>query len=303
MQTHSRPNLFWPIILIGLGILLLLDNTGALRRSPWAVIWSLWPLLLIVTGVYILIGRGGALQSSLVSGLLALLIVAAVLFLSISDVPGLNLGGQTETQRITHALDGITSAELDFNFGSGSYDVFALNDSNNLIDGDLTYTGKLNFDVSGSGERMRVSLNKSGDVFFIGATGDDWNIGLNRNATYELNLNLGSGGANLDFGDLPLSGGRIDAGSGGATLDLPASGHYSLRIDGGSGSIHMRVPREAEVRIEYNRGSGGFFSSVSRLSVNGDDDFDAQTSGFASADNAITLVIDGGSGSVSIEDQ
>jgi hypothetical protein len=55
--------------------------------------------------------------------------------------------------------------------------------------------------------------------------------------------------------------------------------------------------------VEYDRGSGGFSSNVSRLNVDGGDDFDAQTSGFASAENSITLVIDGGSGSISIEDR
>lgn len=305
MRFQSRPNLFWPIILIGLGILLLLDNTGALTRSPWAVIWNLWPLLLIAAGVYILFGRGGALQNSLVSGLLAIAIVAVVLVLSLTDVPGLNLGGQTETRQFAYPLAGVTSAELDFDFGSGRYKVYALNDSNNLIDSNLTYSGNLVSDVNASGEHVNVTLRKSGGFgFFFGPTGgDEWNIGLNRNAAYDLNLDLGSGGANLDFSELPLRGGRIDIGSGGATLDLPASGQYQLRMNGGSGSIRIRIPRTAEVRIEYDHGSGGFFSNLSRLSVDGGDDFDAQTSGFASAENAITLVIDGGSGSISIEDR
>lgn len=296
---NSRPNLFWPIILIGVGVLLLLDNSGALRHSPWAVIWSLWPLLLIAAGLYVLLGRGGALQSSIAGGLLAAAIVGAVLFLSITDIPGLDLGGRTQTQHIAHPLGNIRNAELNFSFGSGRYNVSALSDSTNLIEGDLTYNGNLNFDVSGSGDRVRVTLNSSGAFFFGIGGGDDWNIGLNRNATYELNLDLGSGGADLDFSDLPLSGGTIDSGSGGATLSLPA-GRYTLRIDGGSGSIDIRVPREAEVRVEYQHGSGGFFSSVSRLAVDGYDDFDAETSGFASAENAITLVIDGGSGSIGI---
>jgi hypothetical protein len=46
--------MFWPVALIGLGVLLLLDNLGWLPGSVWGY---LWPALLIFVGVGLVLGR------------------------------------------------------------------------------------------------------------------------------------------------------------------------------------------------------------------------------------------------------
>ncbi len=46
-----RPSLVWPVILITVGIVVLLNNIGALPGDVWTTILHLWPLLLIALGV------------------------------------------------------------------------------------------------------------------------------------------------------------------------------------------------------------------------------------------------------------
>jgi hypothetical protein len=48
---HYRGSLVFPIILIGLGIIFLLSNVGALRGDIWGTIINLWPILLIAIGL------------------------------------------------------------------------------------------------------------------------------------------------------------------------------------------------------------------------------------------------------------
>ena len=76
MRKRSyRPSLVGPLILITIGVLLLLNQTGRLR---WDVLWSLWrywPVILILLGIEILIG----ISQSRVLYLLGLLIAVAVL--------------------------------------------------------------------------------------------------------------------------------------------------------------------------------------------------------------------------------
>ena len=48
---HYRGSLVFPIILIGLGIIFLLSNIGALRGDIWVTIINLWPILLIAIGL------------------------------------------------------------------------------------------------------------------------------------------------------------------------------------------------------------------------------------------------------------
>jgi len=37
------PSLFWPLVLIGAGVALLLSNLGYLPWQWWNVLWRLWP--------------------------------------------------------------------------------------------------------------------------------------------------------------------------------------------------------------------------------------------------------------------
>ena len=48
---HYRGSLVFPIILIGLGIIFLLSNIGALRGDIWSTVINLWPVLLIAIGL------------------------------------------------------------------------------------------------------------------------------------------------------------------------------------------------------------------------------------------------------------
>jgi hypothetical protein len=63
-----------PVLLIGLGVVLLLQQTGYLTWSLWDIVSRLWPVLIIAVGADILIGH-----RSFVGGLIALVVVLALL--------------------------------------------------------------------------------------------------------------------------------------------------------------------------------------------------------------------------------
>ncbi|MFL7870888.1 MAG: DUF5668 domain-containing protein, partial [Anaerolineales bacterium] len=71
---QPRPSLVWPIVLVGVGVLLLLSNLGLLAKDIWVPLLRLWPLVLILVGVEILVGR----RSPAASAIAALLIIALV---------------------------------------------------------------------------------------------------------------------------------------------------------------------------------------------------------------------------------
>ena len=43
--------ILWPLILIGFGLLLLLENLGVLDQSAWSILWNLWPVLFLAIGL------------------------------------------------------------------------------------------------------------------------------------------------------------------------------------------------------------------------------------------------------------
>jgi hypothetical protein len=307
-QSNYRrgPDLFWPIVLIGVGVILLLVNLNVITGNPWPIILNLWPVILIVIGLDILFGRRSLLGGA-IGALLGLLLIGGIIVLLIvqPNWPGFNFGNATlQTHHITTPLNQIQTADVSINFTSGQNRLYALTDSDKLIDGDVSYYGDLAFDVNASNDRANVRIDSRWSGFTFGSLGggEKWDIGLNTKPAYNVTLDMGSGGSNLDLSQLTLTGGTLNMGSGGVELRLPASGKYTLRVDGGSGSLNIRVPGDVGLRVEYQRGSGGF-NPTSRLSVvSGEQGRDAtyETENFGTAANTITLNIDGGSGSIGV---
>jgi hypothetical protein len=56
-RDDRRRSLVGPVILIGLGVVFLLNNLGVLAWSVWEVILRLWPILLVAAGLDLLLGR------------------------------------------------------------------------------------------------------------------------------------------------------------------------------------------------------------------------------------------------------
>lgn len=58
-RRYNRPSLFFPIVLISLGIIFLLRNTGVITGDAWSTILRMWPLILVAIGVDSLFQRQG----------------------------------------------------------------------------------------------------------------------------------------------------------------------------------------------------------------------------------------------------
>ncbi len=298
-MIYRRPSLFWPIILIGVGVIFLLYNMGLITGNPWPMIFNLWPVLLIVIGLDVLLGRRSA-AGSIVSAVLALLVVAGAIWLLAArpNLPFL-LGGELKTERIQYTLGDIQSASVSLDYTGGENQLRALGDSNNLIEGDLSYYGALDFNATDSGERAHVRINTSYlCVFCSSGGGEKWDIRLNTRPLYDLDIDIGSGDTLLDLSRLNLTDSRIDMGSGSVEVRLPATGKFRVDVDGGSGSLRIRVPRAMAVRVEIDQDSGTF--DAGRLQSVGRDTY--ETEDFDIAENAVSLIIEMGSGSVTIED-
>ena len=65
-RTYRRRGGFvWPLVLISLGAIFLLNNFNVLSWDVWDLIWRLWPVLLVAIGLDILFGRRSVLGSFL----------------------------------------------------------------------------------------------------------------------------------------------------------------------------------------------------------------------------------------------
>ena len=305
---RRAPGLFWPIILIGLGVILLLSNLGRLPADPWPLLSRLWPVILIVIGLDILLGRR-SVWGGVFSAALALLVIGSVIALLYiaQNYPTWYHFSASEfhTQHIAHPLGDVRQAEVRIDFPGGLGTLSALEDSSNLIEGDVTYPGELVDMFSSSGSSARVQL----DSRFFGwglmwreAGSRRWMLGLNPRAEYDLTLDTGSGSYEFDLRKLTLRSFALDSGSGYVALTLPDAekAPRRFRLNAGSGAVDIRAPEGAALRVEYDGGSGALIVPGLRKVSGGRRDGVYESAGFSPSGLYLIIELDGGSGSVTI---
>jgi hypothetical protein len=308
--SRHRPSLFWPLVLIAAGALMLLSNLGYLSWQSWGILWRLWPLALIALGIDVLIGHRSTI-GAIVSGLLILLLIggAVIIALFAKDIPALtSLVPSTElrTEHVEHALADVERASISIDLGSESSHLSALVDSPNLIEGDVTYVGELIFDVDVHGSQADVKLDSrfSGPWFEPSPWGErHWEMGLSPDVPLSLNLDTGSGPCSFDLTGLQISDLTLDSGSGSIELALPAGNTFEATIDSGSGAVAISLPESVGARVVLDSGSGAFHTSERFRLVAGewDDGGVWETDDFHTADHTIVLRIDQGSGTINID--
>jgi hypothetical protein len=74
-KHHRRRSLFWPILLIVIGVIFLAHNLGIIPGQGWDILVKLWPALLIIAGLDELIRRQGIAWPVLLIGAGTLLLL------------------------------------------------------------------------------------------------------------------------------------------------------------------------------------------------------------------------------------
>lgn len=331
MNTPESPrhrSLFWPIVLIGAGVILLLANLNLINTANLAAVTALWPLLLIALGLEILFGR----RSTLVSGLIGLLVVgAAITILIAGDRLGLNLPtNQVVQEHFSEPIGQARSATVLIDTASDPVTIDALSGSSDLIDANITHYGRMEFIASGESDKsiiLRKSQSTTTFLWGISMQPTRWDIALSPDVPLELTLEGGSGSTNADLSDLQLDRLIVDVASGSFTAVLPESepgydanfegGSGSLKVtlpehtdltinlDGASGSITLRLPAGAEYRVEVLSSGSGSLNlprGLKQVEAGDDDEGVWESDGYAGAAQRILIRIeDIGSGSIHID--
>lgn len=310
-QEHR--SFFWPVVLIGFGVLLLLSNLGMFPESGWAVLWRFWPVALVALGLDVLIGRrtlGGAIASGVLILILAGMVIGLAFFAE--QVPALvelTQSSKLLSKHVEHPIEKVESAKVTIDWNSAPGYLSALGDSRNLIEADVDYHGELAFRVTDTNGRAEVVL----DSYFQGVTfrfsqwnfgnaNAKWDVKLNPAVAYDLWMDTGSGSCDLDLSRFTVNYLNLDSGSGSVHLKLPAASKFDGELNTGSGSVTIDVPNGVGVRVTLDSGSGSFQPDARFTLVSGKRDGDGvwETKNYASADYKIDLTIDQGSGSIQI---
>ncbi len=260
-EKQAYSSLFWPVILIGVGVIWLLGNLGVIGQANIAVLFRLWPLLLILIGLDILFGRRSkAIGALLGLGALALAIVLMLVGPGLGLVPDMEVKERT----FTETLNGAESAEVILNLSVGTNRIETASDD--LIRAELTYIGEVTLTASGE-SRKRVVLDQEGDIasgltfnpfgwFGIANQGLRWEVWLHDNTPMSLELNGGVGDTNANLERVRLENLTANTGVGEFDITLPG-GTYDVKVNSGVGTVILDVPESSGVELIIHGGIGG----------------------------------------------
>jgi hypothetical protein len=298
-ERKRRVSLAGPVILIGLGIILLLNNLGVLEWSVWEVIFRLWPVLLIAWGLEILIGRR-SVWSSLLALVLIVVVLAGTLWLFGA---GIGIGQAPAAEEVRQALDGasLLGAEVVIAPAVGTLHIEALPESANLVEGVIRLGSgeRATPEFAVEGETATFTLRSEGAFIpFVGGWGDErgWDLGLNPDVPLQLEVSLGVGQSDVDLTGLTVSDLEVSMGVGQITVILPSEGHFQAEIDGAIGQTIVVIPAGLAARIRVDTGLAS--SQLPDEYQRRDDVYTLP--GYESADNRVDLEVSQAIGNITI---
>jgi hypothetical protein len=298
-RRERRGSLVGPLILIGLGLVFLLNNLGMVSWDVWDIIARFWPILLIAIGLDILIGRRSILGSLLALAVVVVVVGAGLWLITSQVAPGPALTYES----IDQSLEGATRADVTIGFGAGALRVGVAPEGSSLITGRvaLGQGEHLVRDFRKSGDTAVLTLRSEGFAFFpfVGRWNADklWDLRLSPDVLLHLNINTGVGESTLDMERLKLTELDLHAGVGKVTLTLPGRGQMQASINGGIGEVAVRIPAGVAARVHATAGVGnsqvvGTYQRQNGVYV---------SPGYDTAENRVDLEVKGGIGKITVQ--
>ena len=297
MRTN---HLFWGILFITLGALVLLNNFMVLNFN-WDMLWNLWPVILVLMGVYFIF-REAKFRWVIVlfiAFLLGLVIFAGVKSFSLffdGESDDFNVNVQEFTLPYESS---ITKAKLNMEAAAGRFNLEGTTDSllyakvnggfsdyslnNETSDG----TADISFEMADNHPRIIHGLGKN-----------HMEMKLNSKPVWDIDLNVGAASVNLDLE--PFKTENIYFKSGVSSLKLRLGDKNPttrVKFETGVSRLEIMVPRTSGCEIN----SDTHFSSKNFSEFQKVEDNVYRTEDFASKEKKIYLDIAAGVSSVKVE--
>ncbi len=260
--------LFWGVILVVLGGLLLLKSLGIITFNVWLIFW---PVILVMAGVWLLLG------------------------------PALTKG-KAETVNLDFPLESIQEAVIDVNHGAGTLKISGGAGSAQLMAG--VFTGGVDSRMEKIGAGASLTLNPPSNVVWgfpggIGAEGFRWDFRLTDAIPLDMRLHTGAGEARIDLSTLRVQKLTLETGASSTIITLPAkAGFTNVDVHAGAASVVLQVPQGVAGRITMKSGLVGTNIDNGRFPFNGTT---YETPGYDSAANRVEIRVEAGVGSIEVK--
>jgi hypothetical protein len=264
----ARPLVF-PLLLIVIGGLFLYANWEP-GFSAWRVLGVYWPLILILLGlgkIWDNTRRGGASQSyssGLTVGVLVfVLVIAVLLWHGRSFAHGRRYSGTMQHSSQTVERGGAKSVRADIEMAAGQLTIGG--GSASLLEAkfdERENEGPPEVEYSqdnGEGELKISEVENGPHIGYPGRGDTNWDLRFGSGAPLELKINIGAGRGDLHLRGLPVTRLDLNMGAGRVEADLSGDRKQDLTadIEGGVGEAVIHLPRNVGVIVEASGGIGG----------------------------------------------
>lgn len=262
---------FWPVVLIGIGVIWLLVNLHVLTTASLGVLVRFWPVLLILIGLNIIFARRYAIIGAMLGLITVGLIIFASFFASQWNLSnGASFFGipvhfydssQVKTAQYSEPVGQAKTTAIHMDLTRGHTVVKSLADSSDLVEASVKYIGDFTFAVEGE-ENKTVTLGQTGlnvVTWFSPVQSDDlrWDIGLSPQIPINLTVRAGSGPNEFDLSHLQLSNVDFEGASGATTLQFPVTEvRLPAKISTASGSFAITMPAHSTSDLDLETASG-----------------------------------------------
>jgi hypothetical protein len=304
VSARPRRGVFWPLLLIALGLIFLLQNFGFISGVSWRAVASLWPLLLVLIGLDIAFARRWPVPT-LVAEVLVIAAGLALVAYSPNLSPGVfvfgdgNGSGETD---VSVPRNNATQLALTLN-GGGTRSYHLSGGADQLVDAHST-SPDLRLRSSGT-TRADVRLDQTSNGFFVPSGPGDVQIRVASDIPTSLTINVGAGEFDVDLSNVGVTDARINIGASSMRLVLPKpTGDVAIRINGGASTITLVVPDGVETRIATTGGLLTLRSDNTRLGSGGGIGgcvacgSSVETSAYGTAHDRVTVTISAGASSI-----
>lgn len=258
---------FWGVMILILGGLLLLRSLGIINWNVWLIFW---PALLIGAGVWLLLG------------------------------PSRRSGG-SEVVNQEYPLEAIEEAVVDVHHGAGTLHIGGGTNPGQLMAG--TFNGGVESRLEKIGTGASLTISPPSNVvwnipFGVGNEGFRWDFRLTDAIPLDVRLNTGAGETRVDFSQLQVVKLKLETGASSSILTLPArAGYTEVNVIAGAASVVLKIPAGVAGRISMKSGLVGTKIDTARFPYNGDT---YESADYAAAANRINILVEAGVGSIEI---
>jgi hypothetical protein len=308
VNPRPRRGVFWPLLLIALGLLFLLENYGLISGISWIAIASLWPVLLILIGLDIAFARRWPLPTLAAE----VLVIAAGLALAAYAPnlgPGVSAFARADGPGVSDVMVPRGDAtQLTLMLNAGATRAYHVSGGATALVEAHSANPDLRLRTLGSSVRPDVRVDQVSATGFIHPAGvGDIQVRVASDVPTSLTVNAGAGEFDIDLSDIRITDGRVNVGASSMRFVLPRpSGmqNVDIRMNGGASSITITVPDGVEARISTTGGLLSLRSENTRLGSGGGTGgcvacgTSVETSGYSASRDRVTVTISAGATSI-----